>query len=54
MELRPATREEFDAFSVAALRAFHRVYTDADCGRHADAIRYANGERHPGANSNAN
>jgi predicted acetyltransferase len=30
MELRPATREEFDAFSIAAMSAFHREYTDAD------------------------
>jgi predicted acetyltransferase len=34
MELRPATKEEFDAFSVAALRAFHRVYTDHDRERY--------------------
>jgi predicted acetyltransferase len=30
MELRPATREEFDDFSRAAMSAFHREYTDAD------------------------
>jgi predicted acetyltransferase len=35
MELRPATREEFDAFSIAALSAFHREYTDADRERYA-------------------
>jgi predicted acetyltransferase len=34
MELRPATREEFDAFSIAALSAFHREYTDADRERY--------------------
>jgi predicted acetyltransferase len=30
MELRPATREEFDAFSRAAMSAFHREYTETD------------------------
>jgi predicted acetyltransferase len=30
MELRPATREEFDEFSRAAMWAFHRELTDAD------------------------
>jgi len=30
MELRPATREEFDEFSRAAMSAFHREYSDAD------------------------
>ena len=30
MELRPATSEEFDEFSRAALSAFHREYTDED------------------------
>jgi predicted acetyltransferase len=34
MELRPATREEFDAFSESALWAFHRVYSDADRERY--------------------
>jgi predicted acetyltransferase len=34
MEMRPATRDEFDAFSVAALSAFHRVYTDHDRERY--------------------
>src|ERR687888_509517 len=34
MEMRPATRDEFDAFSVAALSAFHRVYTDHDGERY--------------------
>ena len=32
--MRPATRDEFDAFSVAALSAFHRVYTDHDRERY--------------------
>jgi predicted acetyltransferase len=35
MELRPATREEFEEFSVSALWAFHRVYTDHDRERYA-------------------
>jgi predicted acetyltransferase len=35
MELRPATREEFDAFSESALWAFHSVYTDEDRERYA-------------------
>jgi predicted acetyltransferase len=30
MELRPATHEEFDEFSRAAMSAFHREYTDSD------------------------
>jgi predicted acetyltransferase len=30
MELRPATREEFDDFSRAAMSAFHREYTETD------------------------
>src|ERR671934_1496903 len=34
MEMRPATREEFDAFSESALWAFHRVYTDHDRERY--------------------
>ena len=34
MELRPATREEFDAFSIAVLSAFHREYSDADRERY--------------------
>src|SRR5918996_133707 len=34
MELRPATREEFGAFSVAVLSAFHREFTDADRERY--------------------
>jgi predicted acetyltransferase len=34
MDLRPATREEFDDFSVAAMSAFHREYTDADRERY--------------------
>src|SRR4029453_3198379 len=34
MELRPATREEFDEFSAAAMSAFHREYTDADRDRY--------------------
>jgi predicted acetyltransferase len=34
MELRPATRDEFDAFSSAALSAFHREYTDVDRERY--------------------
>jgi predicted acetyltransferase len=34
MELRPATREEFDEFSRAAMSAFHREYTDADRDRY--------------------
>jgi predicted acetyltransferase len=34
MELRPATREEFDDFSKSALWAFHRVYTDHDRERY--------------------
>jgi predicted acetyltransferase len=34
MELRPATREEFDDFSESALWAFHRVYTDHDRERY--------------------
>jgi predicted acetyltransferase len=35
MELRPATREEFDDFSIATLTAFHREYTDDDRERYA-------------------
>src|ERR671934_1724676 len=35
MEMRPATREEFDEFSVAAMTAFHRVLTDEDRERYA-------------------
>jgi predicted acetyltransferase len=34
MQLRPATREEFDDFSRAAMSAFHREYTDADRDRY--------------------
>jgi predicted acetyltransferase len=34
MQLRPATREEFDDFSRAAMSAFHREYTDADRERY--------------------
>jgi predicted acetyltransferase len=34
MELRPASKEEFRAFSVAAMTAFHRVVTDADHERY--------------------
>jgi predicted acetyltransferase len=34
MELRPATREEFDEFSRAAMSAFHREYTDVDRERY--------------------
>jgi predicted acetyltransferase len=34
MELRPATREEFDDFSRAAMTAFHREYTDHDRERY--------------------
>src|SRR4051794_37121290 len=34
MELRPATREEFDDFSRAALSAFHHEFTDADRTRY--------------------
>jgi predicted acetyltransferase len=34
MELRPATREEFDDFSRAALSAFHRELTDAERTRY--------------------
>jgi predicted acetyltransferase len=34
MELRPATHEEFEAFSAAAMSAFHREYTDADRERY--------------------
>jgi predicted acetyltransferase len=34
MQLRPATREEFDDFSHAAMSAFHREYTDADRERY--------------------
>jgi predicted acetyltransferase len=34
MELRPATRAEFDEFSRAAMSAFHREYTDADRERY--------------------
>jgi predicted acetyltransferase len=30
MQLRPATREEFDEFSRAAMSAFHREYTESD------------------------
>jgi hypothetical protein len=30
MELRPATREEFDDFRRAAMWAFHSEFTDAD------------------------
>jgi predicted acetyltransferase len=35
MELRPATREEYEEFSVAAMTAFHRVLTDEDRERYA-------------------
>ena len=35
MELRPATREEFDDFSRAALSAFHQELNDADRERYA-------------------
>jgi predicted acetyltransferase len=35
MELRPATREEYDDFSVAVLSAFHREFTDTDRERYA-------------------
>jgi predicted N-acetyltransferase YhbS len=35
MELRPATREEFDDFGRAALSAFHQELTDADRERYA-------------------
>jgi predicted acetyltransferase len=35
MELRQATHEEFEEFSVSALWAFHRVYTDHDRERYA-------------------
>ena len=34
MELRPATREEFDEFSRSAMWAFHRELTDADSARY--------------------
>jgi predicted acetyltransferase len=34
MELRPASREEFDDFSRAAMSAFHREYTDVDRERY--------------------
>ena len=34
MQLRPATREEFDDFSRAAMSAFHREYTDSDRERY--------------------
>src|SRR5215217_6931457 len=34
MELRAATREEFDEFSRAAMSAFHREYTDVDRERY--------------------
>lgn len=34
MELRAATREEFDDFSRAALWAFHREFTDTDRKRY--------------------
>jgi predicted acetyltransferase len=34
MELRPATREEFDEFSRAAMSAFHREYTESDRARY--------------------
>src|SRR5215207_2334579 len=34
MELRPATREEFDDFSRAAMSAFHREFSDEDRARY--------------------
>jgi len=34
MELRPATREEYDEFSRAAMSAFHREFTDEDRTRY--------------------
>ena len=34
MQLRPATREEFDDFSRAAMSAFHREYTESDRDRY--------------------
>ena len=34
MELRPATRAEYEQFSVAALTAFHREFSDADRERY--------------------
>jgi predicted acetyltransferase len=34
MELRPATHDEFDDFSRAAMSAFHREYTDSDRARY--------------------
>ena len=34
MELRPATPDEFEDFSRAALRAFHRELSDADHERY--------------------
>jgi hypothetical protein len=34
MELRPATRDESDDFSVAVLSAFHREFTDSDRARY--------------------
>ena len=34
MELRPATHDEFDDFSRAALSAFHREYTESDRARY--------------------
>jgi predicted acetyltransferase len=35
MELRPATKEEFEEFGVAAMTAFHRVLTDDERERYA-------------------
>jgi predicted acetyltransferase len=35
MELRPAGREEYEQFSVAAMSAFHREFSDADRERYA-------------------
>jgi predicted acetyltransferase len=34
MELRPATRDEFEEFSRAAMSAFHREFTDSDRERY--------------------
>jgi predicted acetyltransferase len=34
MELRPATHDEFDDFSRAAMSAFHREYTESDSARY--------------------
>jgi predicted acetyltransferase len=34
MELRPATQDEFDDFSRAAMSAFHREYTESDSARY--------------------